>query len=387
MVSRVTADRASQVGVDDRRVRPRHDLDQGRQFRRTRDGLETGLAQDAGRTLFVHRIPVAVHQSHRGGPKALDGERPRSLHQSRLVERQQLATFRVEAAADLDRPFVQGRGPLDVEREDVRPRLVSDQQQIGEALGDEQHCPRTGPLEQRIRSPGRGKPEITGRQRLAQRPAGGDAGGEDGGVLGRHELHDLVPLEDPVIIRCVGAGAPVRATPVCSSAAVPAASTRSAPAGTIRRPLQHARRSTAGERRQVVALEEAVGKIERCRQAQVLRNLRDDRRPDRSGAQDLDALDRAERIDRHAVGERTAGVDPELPEGRHARIRMRKARGAQAPASSRASRSIRWSPSGCSRCARRRSFSAARRSPRRSSTSPSAAAGVASSGPSRRARL
>ena len=363
----VTADCPPQVGVDHGRVRPRHDLDQRRQFRRAGHRTKAGRAEDPLGAPFVIRIPVAVHQRHGRGAEALIDEGAGGGSQAVLIERLELTAFRVQPSGHLDRPFVQGSRALDREREDVRSCLVADQQQVGESFGDEEHRAGSRPLEQGVRAARRGKPKIARRQRFVQRPGGRDACRENRRVLRRNEFQHLARLESG------GSGAVLR---------------RQEPAGSIRRPLLHQRRRAFAKGYRTVAGEEALRQVEARLEPRPQRSIRDHGGPDRARAQDLHALGRALRIERYAVGERAAGIDPELPEGRHSRDPVaRPSGGAQEAASRRTRRSIRRSPSGSSRCARRSSFSAAFRSPRRSSTSPSAAAGAASSGPSRRARL
>ena len=361
----VAADGPTQVGIDDGRVRARHDLDQGRQFGRARDGPEAGGAQDALGAPLVVRVPVAVHEGDGRGAEALVDQSAGGAFQGVFVERHKLPARGVEPSRDLDRPLVERRRTLDREREDVGPSLVADEQQVAEPLGDEERRPRPRPLEQGVRAPRRGEPQVARRQGLAQRRAGGDARREDRRVLRRHELQHLAGTVDG--IAGAGHGGPE-------------------PAGSVRRPPLHQRRRALAKGRRAVAGEEAIRQVEARLEPRPPGAVRDHGRPDRARAQDLHAPGRPLRVDGDAVGERAARIDPELPEGRHGEIRFR-GRPAQAPASSRTRRSIRRSPSGSSRCARRSNFSAAFRSPRRSRTSPRAAAGAASSGPSRRARL
>jgi hypothetical protein len=118
-----------------------------------------GLPADA-----PHDVPRAL--SHTLAVPALAPVRPGDV--PALVElhgvRVRLRVARVpdegDALVDLDDRAEQRARPADVQVEDLRPRLVPDDERVAQAARDEQRVPLALALEQRVRRDGRAQPDV-----------------------------------------------------------------------------------------------------------------------------------------------------------------------------------------------------------------------------------
>ncbi len=122
--------------------------------------------------LFDGGGAIAVEHHHREAPIASLAQRLEVPVQDRGVGRRKDAAIARDARVDLDHRPVERGHPRDLEREEVRPALVADEQRIAEAARDQERGRLAPPLEQRVRR---------------QRGAHAHVAGRDGGVRGQAE--------------------------------------------------------------------------------------------------------------------------------------------------------------------------------------------------------
>jgi hypothetical protein len=297
------------------------------------------------------RLEIAVEKTDRGGLDAV-GHQPRGrLRQAVERQRPHHRAVRRQPFVDLHHRPVE-RPRLDHhQREQVRPLLRADLEQVGEAAGDEQRHRGAAPLEERVGAPGGGQPQRHRRQRLPRRRPGHQPRRQHRGLLGRRDLDagaggrrggerlgegDLTPGGVVAVDRHAGGRGGVRTHRWSwhSRARRRARGVRrqlwnpirlSGPpghscAGTRSRSRGHsaASRRTAAEHRQPAPAEESLRHLPPRRQPQPLPALphRLDHRPQRARRQHLRPPEPARGIDRQAVGEGPAGVDPHPPGAR-----------------------------------------------------------------------
>ena len=150
----ITPHRRRQRGVEHGGFGARHELDQRAGLMRQADLGETGGAREYAGGELVHRIFPGVQKGDGAGAEAAgtrDGKRP---SQAGFVERLQNGASDRDAFARFDNTIMQRRRLADVEREDVRPRLVADFQCIAEAGRGDQHDGFSGMSQQGVGADG-----------------------------------------------------------------------------------------------------------------------------------------------------------------------------------------------------------------------------------------
>ncbi len=180
-----------QIGVDDRRLAARHELDRRRDVVADRHLGKAGGGSEGGDVAFVRGVAPAVHQDDRRravagskGSGEVGGDRG-------LVEGDEYRAVGVDPLGNRDRVRVERLGQADVEVEQPRPRLVTDPQRVGETAGDDEDDRLAGPRQQRV---GRDRrPHADAGDGLAagdpRDPLGGGVGivRRVGQQLGRHD--------------------------------------------------------------------------------------------------------------------------------------------------------------------------------------------------------
>jgi hypothetical protein len=119
------------------------------------DGLPADAPHHIPRTL-AHALAVPALALVRPGDVPalveLDGVRVR-LRVARVPDEG-------DALVDLDDRAEQRARPADVQVEDLRPRLVADDERVAQAARDEERVPLALTLEQRVRRDGRAQPDV-----------------------------------------------------------------------------------------------------------------------------------------------------------------------------------------------------------------------------------
>ena len=114
------------------------------------DEGEAGGAGDLAGALFVGGVQVGVQEGDGGGGEALgDGGLQADLQRA-LVQRPHDRAVGGQPLGGLDDAGIERGRPHDVEGEQVRPRLVPDQQAVGEAFGGDEQGAGAAALQQRI---------------------------------------------------------------------------------------------------------------------------------------------------------------------------------------------------------------------------------------------
>ena len=166
-----------QVGIDDRRLGARQNLDHRCQVTRHGDMPPAGVEELCGQALFVFGIAMAV-QADDGGGLVFGFRRigPRE------IERPERLAKRVKAFVDANDVGSEWCRFLDVQSEKVRAFLVADDEQILEPARDEQRDISAFFLEQRVGTASGGQVHDHRWERLASGSAGGDSGRENRGL-------------------------------------------------------------------------------------------------------------------------------------------------------------------------------------------------------------
>ena len=118
---------------------------------RERDLLKPEALQPAAQRQLMNRVDNTVQQRHRHTAHPLAPRRLQLLGQG-LIQLQRFAfgTIRRQAALHLQHLLLQRLGSLDRQGEQLRPVLIADPQQIGEAPVQQQQRGRTAALEKGI---------------------------------------------------------------------------------------------------------------------------------------------------------------------------------------------------------------------------------------------
>ena len=149
---------------------------------------EARLAQQRSDLPLVAGIAIGVHQRHRRRFDPCAPQPPGGRADRFGVERDQHRAVRRQPLGHLHHLAIEGLGADDRQREEVRPLLGADAEEVGEAAGDEEGG--RGPLafEERIGPAGGGETHGDRRQLGGERCAGDQPRGEDGRLLGGAEL-------------------------------------------------------------------------------------------------------------------------------------------------------------------------------------------------------
>ena len=139
-----------QVGVRDRGLRARHQPQAGIGLVAGGDVAEAGLGGDRRQPPLMRRVRPAVHQRDRAGLQPVRPRRGQHRPRGRLVERRHLGAVRRQPSAHRRDPCRQRRRAADVEREQMRPRLVADREQVLVPRRHQQQRGRTAALQQRV---------------------------------------------------------------------------------------------------------------------------------------------------------------------------------------------------------------------------------------------
>ena len=162
----VISDQRSQIRVHYRGFGPGQQLDERRQLRRTDHVLEAAVTQERGQFLLVLPVAIAVHQRHGRRADAPLEELLRLLRQSSAVQFPQHAAVRLQPFVHLYHRFVERRRLFHFQREQLRPLLVADPQQIAQPPGDEQRYPHPASFQQGVGPARRRQPHRHRRQVL-----------------------------------------------------------------------------------------------------------------------------------------------------------------------------------------------------------------------------
>ena len=191
-----------QIGADDRRevrihhrgLGPLQQLDEGRYLVRAGDVPETEPLQTLRQPLLMFGIHVTVHQRNGRHIDAAFEQRLRPFGDSIKLQRPQDLSLGIEALRNLDHGFIKRRRFADVQREQVRPLLRADEQQVAETLRHEQRHACALAFEQRIGAARGGQPHGQWRQRLRERRLRHQPRRQNGRRLGRSHFKSLVRL-------------------------------------------------------------------------------------------------------------------------------------------------------------------------------------------------
>ncbi len=241
-------------------------------------------------------LAVAVEQRHRGAPDAAPDELPGTLAHRLEVQLADPPTVGIEPLVDLDHRGIQGLGLDDPQGEKIGPLLGPDAQQVGETTGDEKRRGGAPPLEQGVGAAGGGQPHPHRRQRLVEPPAGHQAAGQKGRLLRRDQLE--------------GVAAGRRHRQRAGELELPR---RGVAAGHLHRPIVRADQPKAVTAQEVRRQARDQGRG----QAAPAGPLHTPPQP--AAAEHLGPVQATAGVTRQTIGERAAGVDPELPDPRHTR--------------------------------------------------------------------
>jgi hypothetical protein len=152
-----------EVGVDQRRFRAAHELDQRLDLVGGGHLAQTGLAGEGGDAALVFRVAVAVQQADCNGGNAVADTLRQGTGQRLLLQRHEHLSLGRHSLVCFDHAAMERCRLHDIERENIRPVLVADGEAVGESFGDDQRGRPAAAFEQRIRRHGRS--HLDGRDR------------------------------------------------------------------------------------------------------------------------------------------------------------------------------------------------------------------------------
>ena len=128
-----------QVRVHDRRIAPRDQPDEWRDFVRDRDLAKADLARDVGRDSLVLRVAIAMQERDRRTVEAAGMRCAQVGAQSFCIERLEHFASRIQSFTRFDHFAVQQLGKTDMSGEKLWAILIADAKCIAESCSDDEH--------------------------------------------------------------------------------------------------------------------------------------------------------------------------------------------------------------------------------------------------------